>query len=213
MFTSVLPKKTRDVLAKIGKTKVSERFYLAGGTGAALQLGHRTSLDLDFFTATKFQSPELELLEELKEIGRVSKSSTSPGTLHCELDRVKLSFFRYGYPVLFPFQNLDNIKIADIRDIGLMKISSVSDRGSKKDFIDLYFISTEVLSLPKLFTFFRRKYKQVDYNVIHIIRSLAYFREAEKEKKMPKMLRPVKWADVKKYFEKEMRELWREEAS
>ena len=55
MFAEVLPKKTRQSLAVLGESRILQDAYLAGGTALALQLGHRVSVDLDFFTQKKFQ--------------------------------------------------------------------------------------------------------------------------------------------------------------
>ena len=66
------------------------------------------------------------------------------GTVHGFLNNVRVTFLRYPYELLFPPIALSRISIADPRDIGLMKITAISGRGSKKDFIDLRFISQQV---------------------------------------------------------------------
>ena len=82
-----------------------------------------------------------------------------------------------------------------------MKFTAIAGRGTKKDFIDLYWIGQNIISLEKLFSFFDKKYGKT-YNQYHILKSLTYFEDAEKDKK-PKMLKPVKWEEVKNYFLKE----------
>lgn len=206
MFKEILPRKTQKVLAQIGKSPIKDRFYLAGGSAAALHLGHRLSLDLDFFTEKKFESPELELLEDLKKVSDISSLSIAPGTLHCEMNGVRLSFFQYTYPLLYTFHKLENVSIADLREIALMKIVAIADRGSKKDFIDLYFAAKEVMPLPELFSAFQKKYKKINYNLVHIVKALVYFKEADKEK-LPKMIKPISWLKIKKYFEAEVKKL------
>ena len=76
-----------------------------------------------------------------------------------------------------------------------MKLEAISSRGSKKDFIDLYFI-LEQLSLEKLLKLFDRKYKGINYNKMHLLKSLAYFKEAEEEP-MPKMIKNISWKNIK----------------
>jgi len=56
------------------------------------------------------------------------------------LNDVRLSFFVYPYKLLFPLIDFNGVKLADERDIACMKIEAISSRGSKKDFIDLYFL-------------------------------------------------------------------------
>jgi hypothetical protein len=111
----------------------------------------------------------------------------------------------YKYPLLAPLKKIEGIKVADIKDIGCMKISAISSRGSKKDFIDLFFICQKI-ALGKMLQFFEKKYKEIDYNIMHIIKSLVYFEDAEKDP-MPKMLIPVSWQKVKKFFQKEIKKV------
>lgn len=49
MFSEVLPENGKDLLNLLNKENLLKNFYLAGGTGLALQVGHRKSIDLDFF--------------------------------------------------------------------------------------------------------------------------------------------------------------------
>jgi len=96
------------------------------------------------------------------------------------IDGVKLSFFYYEYRLLFPLIDFENINLADARDISAMKIDAISSRGSKKDFIDIYFLMKKY-GLPDIIDFFMEKYSEVKYNKLHILKSLNYFEDAEKE--------------------------------
>lgn len=98
------------------------------------------------------------------------------------------------------------IRVADLRDIGCMKIDAISSRGMKRDFIDLFFICKELISLKNLLSLFKRKYKSVNYNMMHILKSLVYFEDAENNP-MPKMIVPVSWQEVKNFFKKEIRKI------
>lgn len=209
MFQEVLSPKTKHVLEKIGKTKIPGNFYLAGGTALALQIGHRKSLDLDWFSKKSFSTKNLK--NELKTLGKLKVENEEEGTLNCVLDGIRLSFFEYHYRVLFPsFINYNKrIKLADLRDIACMKIDAISSRGSKKDFIDIYFLLKE-FSLKELLNLFDRKYKEIKYNHLHILKSLTYFEEAEKEP-MPIMLKKVSWSDeIKKEIIKKVKDYLKE---
>ncbi|MEK7161153.1 MAG: nucleotidyl transferase AbiEii/AbiGii toxin family protein, partial [Patescibacteria group bacterium] len=92
--------------------------------------------------------------------------------------------------------DFENAKLADERDIAAMKIDAVSSRGSKKDFVDLYFL-LEKYSLPELIDFFEKKYSNIKFNKLHILKSLTYFEDAEKEP-MPEMLKQANWDSIKK---------------
>ncbi|MFN3527935.1 MAG: nucleotidyl transferase AbiEii/AbiGii toxin family protein [Candidatus Altarchaeaceae archaeon] len=168
-------------------------YYLAGGTALALILGHRKSFDFDFFSNTDFSIDFLS--EKLSKIGNFLKLSEQKNTLHCIVNNVKISFLGYKYPLLESPIVEGNIKIANIKDIACMKLSAIISRGTKKDFVDLYFI-LQTYSLEELFQFYSKKYNQSNYEYV-LLKSLVYFSDAE-EDPMPKMLKKVDWEEVKK---------------
>jgi len=178
--------------------------YLAGGTACALQIGHRISVDLDFFTPQEFNAKELA--HSLQNIGEFKLDRESWGTILGEFEKIKFSIFVYKYPVLFPFVSLFDINIVDLRDIAAMKIDAISTRGIKRDFIDLYFICQKGISLKEILSLYDRKYGTLASNIVHIQKSLVYFVDAEMTV-VPKMLKKVVWEDIKKYFENEVRKL------
>ncbi len=117
------------------------------------------------------------------------------------IDKVKTSFFYYPYPLLFPLNKINDIYIADLKDTLLMKILAIIQRGSKKDFIDVYFIMNELkLKKSELLKLFNLKYG--NYNILIIYKVLIYFDDAENEL-MPEMIKKVDWNEVKNFFLKE----------
>jgi predicted nucleotidyltransferase component of viral defense system len=177
-----------------------ESFYLAGGTGLALYLGHRRSVDLDFF---KTEALEVEaLLERLQQIPGLALVAKGPATLHTMIQGTKTSFMGYDYPVLYPFGSFLGIKVAELRDIAGMKISAVASRGSRRDFVDLY-VASQKYGLEKLLRTFREKFAKVNYSMVHVLKSLTYFEDAEHEP-MPDMLVPLAWDAVKQFFWREV---------
>lgn len=207
MFEQSLFGNTKEILALLGKSGLLNKAYLAGGTGAALQLGHRISIDLDFFTPEEFNADELA--RQLKHIGDFKLQQIKWGTLLGEFKPISFSIFVYKYPVLFPFKSFYGIDILDIREIGVMKLEAIGTRGKKRDFVDLYFICKEVIGIQELLPLYIRKYGELGSKIIHIIKSLTYFEDAEVEE-MPKMLIPVNWEQVKNFFEKEVGKIGRE---
>jgi hypothetical protein len=127
MFEQVLPRGAKDALAVLGKSKVLGEAYLAGGTGLALQLGHRISVDLDFFTLQEFDARLL--IEQLgKQPIDFKLERIEWGTILGHLGETKFSLFFYDYPLLEPpVKFLDN-NIASIKDIATMKLLAVSER-------------------------------------------------------------------------------------
>ncbi len=188
-------------MPKLAALDILSSFYLAGGTAAALQLGHRESVDLDFFSEQDF-IPE-KLLEGLNNLGEMQITHASSGTLHVLLKSVRLTFLRYPYPLIAPLVSYQGLQIANLRDIALMKVTAIANRGAKKDFIDLYAIATRVWPLVAILDSLPDKFS-VRYSLGHILRSLVYFEDAEREP-MPKMHDwTITWPSVKEFFRKEV---------
>jgi len=196
----VITASTEGTLRALRDAHLLDRFYLAGGTGLALQFGHRLSRDLDFFAAELFD--EDSLLQRLKALADFSLAAKSPHTLHATIQGSKVSFLGYAYPVLFPFAQFLQASVADPRDIACMKISAIASRGTKRDFVDLY-VSAQRFGLTNLLQWFDRKYAQTRHNKLHILKSLTFFDDAEKDP-MPHMLVPLDWNEVKQFFRREV---------
>lgn len=186
----------------LSDTDFITNFYLAGGTGLALQIGHRQSIDFDFFMPDDFDTTKI--IQELKSIGNFELQNEEKNTINGILNQIRISFFGYKYNVINPFLNYRNIKIADELDIAAMKLEAISGRGNKKDFIDLYFILKKY-SLDTILNFYEKKYGKGIANNYHLMKSLVYFKDAE-EQAMPKMIEQVDWETVKKDIIKKVKE-------
>jgi hypothetical protein len=196
----VIPASTESALHVLRDAGLIHSFYLAGGTGLALQFGQRLSLDLDFFSERHFDQEQL--LQQVQRLGEFSLVAKAPYTLHATLGPTKISFLGYVYPLLFPLGSFSDIAVSDPRDIACMKISAVAGRGTKRDFVDLY-VSARKYGLSELLQLFAKKYAQTRYSKPHVLKSLTFFDDAEKDP-MPKMLVPIKWEEVKQYFLREV---------
>ena len=203
MHQEVINIKTKRILETLSNIQEVQDFYLAGGTALALQLGHRKSIDLDWFSQKKVSISLLK--RKLFPLGKFKIESEDEDTLNCQLDNIRVSFFVYPYKLLFPFKDFKGIKLADERDIGCMKIDTISSRGAKKDFIDLYFL-LEKYSLKKLLDLFDKKYKGIQYNRFHILKSLIYFEQAEAEP-IPVMIKKASWSGVKNKLKQEVKKI------
>lgn len=205
MHTQIFDPATQSVFESLKGQEFLEPFYLAGGTALALHFGHRKSIDLDFFSAEKFNTSALR--QKLSSLGEYQLELQDPDTLDGLLNGVKVSFFHYSYPQLFPLKHLDGIQLADERDIAAMKLDAISSRGSRKDFIDLFFLMKKY-SLSELLLFFENKFSQFKYNKAHLIKSLTYFDQAEMEA-MPIMLNEASWPEMKRVIASEAGKLLR----
>lgn len=193
MYKEAIDKQTRRVWRKIAKSGIADNFYLAGGTALAVHFGHRKSIDLDFFSQEDFSTSDLK--GQLPQIGKIVLLGESDGTLHITVDHVMVSFFRYRYNLLFLPVKFEGLKLADERDIAAMKLDAVSSRGSKKDFIDIHELLGKY-TLSELIEFFKIKYAGIRYNMLHILKSLVYFDDADGEPS-PAMLHDVDWSIIK----------------
>lgn len=202
MHPKVLSGEGWAVLRRVMAQGWSDEWVLAGGTGLALQIGHRYSEDLDFFHPGSFEP--MTLVNRLAEVGDVTIQSRAADTLHAMLDGLRLSFLRADPPLLFGGTEYRKLLLADPRDIAVMKVVAIGGRGSRKDFVDLYFHLTGGTTLESIFALVRRRFTDVDLNEYHLLKSLTYFEDAEAEP-MPRMIRDVDWEEVKERIRAEVR--------
>jgi len=179
-------------------------FYLAGGTGLALEEGHRRSVDLDFF----HESPEGEIPSMTgfrRDLLKGGIRSEEKGTLHAEIGGTHLSLLATPYRLVRRPVEFDRLVIAHPVDIGLMKLAAIVQRGSKRDFIDLACILDRHISLGRLLGLARRKYPEPRDFAVQALRALVYFDDAEKEG-LPVLLdHHYSWERVKPFIEAETR--------
>jgi hypothetical protein len=208
VFLDTLSSEARQLLTRLAREPQVRSFYLAGGSAAALHLGHRISVDLDFFTEQDDYQAEL-LIQRLQAVGLLEIQQQSRGTLNARLAGVRISFFVYPYPLLAEMMELDGIRVAGLLDIALMKLATISQRGAKRDFVDLYFICHSGYTLDDLLRRVAEKYPTVSYPSYHLLRALVYFADAEADES-PSMLVSWDWTEIKRFFEDEVRRLMQE---
>jgi len=194
LHTEILPKQQQLLFDSLSEQDWISPFYLAGGTSLALQIGHRRSIDFDFFTERDFNSTRI--VDHLRNIGTFELFDRSEDTLNGSVNDVQISFFSYKYPLVNDFHQHMKISIADMLDIALMKLEAISGRGGKKDFIDLFFL-LERFSISELLRKYPQKYGIEISNHYHLLKSLVYFEDAEGQP-MPLMIQKVSWEDIKK---------------
>jgi hypothetical protein len=192
MHDQTLYQNTNQALDLIKNTPILQTFYLAGGTSLALQLGHRKSVDLDFFI--RHFPPKEELFTALAPFD-YKTTQDAADTLDVSILSTKVSFLKYDYDLIDPFLTYRGLKLAGIRDIACMKLSSIMSRSEKKDYVDLYFI-LQNYTLSELLAFMQQKFSRINYSVALLLRSLNYFDEAESTP-MPDLLIDVTWQQVK----------------
>jgi len=209
-----VPAKIRQLWPTLARQPSIRQFYLAGGTALALQLGHRISIDLDFFPIDREVDDPIrsEIVAALSSVAEVVVLEDVFGNLLMMVDSVRTGFFGYGYPLVSPPLPLDGIQLASLADIGLMKLDAVSDRATRKDFYDLYLIAQSI-PLDELVQLSKVKYPLVRDFEFMVYRGLTFFDVADKQAD-PDLLIELTWDTVKSFFidqAKRLARVWFEE--
>lgn len=198
LFWNTITADMRLVLDGFSQTEIGARFYLAGGTALSLQLGHRLSVDLDFFSPTEDIPTIRPVLEHALASLDATLADSAWGNLVYLAKNVRVGFYGYGYPLVAPLIEKENARLASIEDIALMKMDALLSRAARKDFYDLYFICQRI-PLRRLFDLAPQKYPSVRDFEAQTIKRLVYFENAEQDAE-PALLHPVTWQAVKEYF-------------
>ena len=196
----------RELLCFIGQCAFVERFYLAGGTALALRLGHRQSIDLDFFSNvdTVTRPTRQEILRALVPLGAQALEDTE-GNLLLEVRGIHAGFFSYSYKLLEPLERAEGVPLASLVDIGLMKLDALISRGARKDFYDLYWIAQRI-PLADLLDLGREKYPYAQDFEWLAVEGLVYFDNADRDVQ-PELLVDVPWNEIKSFFRAVVRHL------
>lgn len=182
---------TLGLLRRLQTLPVLAETRLVGGTALALQLGHRKSVDLDFFGKWDLS---VSLLDEFAKCGRTEQRANSGRKLqYFEIAGVTVDCVTYDAPWLDPPVEEMGLRLAGERDIAAMKLFAVANRGVRKDFIDLWFLVRRH-GLENMLRWFMSKY--LDAPLAIVLRSLVYFDDAEDDP-MPIMLQPFDWDRAK----------------
>jgi hypothetical protein len=171
-----------------------------GGTSLALQIGHRISVDLDLFG--NLNADEIAISSALSVYDHTTQLRKTQNIYVYLINGVKVDLVNYPYPWLNELVVKDNLKLAAIKDIAAMKLAAVTGRGSKKDFVDIYFLLKQ-MTLIDILEAYDQKYQ--DGSRFMALKSLIYFEDAEEEE-MPLMMKPLTWQEVKETIRKEHRD-------
>ena len=176
-----------------------QEMRLVGGTSLALQYGHRRSIDLDFFGDTT------EDVEELTEVMHLCANQVVRGNCTKKikaffLDGVKVDVVNYRYRWIDAPVIDENLRLASPKDIAAMKVNAVMGRGTKKDFVDMYFLLKHY-SFDEIMQFYLQKY--TDGSEYRALLSMSYFVDADAQP-MPVMLQPIEWETIKNEIRKQV---------
>jgi len=205
-YVDCLPSATLETLRRLRGLVAANGFILAGGTGLALHIGHRISVDLDFFSVKPFSTSEV--FEEIRALGMEGRViQEEKGTLTLLINETKVSFLGYSYGFIEKTTLVEGVPVAGVYDIASMKVIAISQRGAKRDFVDLYFIMQDA-PFWKVAENLVKRYGADRINPVHIGKSLVFFADAEAD---PDPLYTAKaqtdWKQVKKFFKDHCRQM------
>lgn len=205
-----VPPVLRQILTQMGQLSFAQRFYLARGTAAALQLGHRVSVDLDFFATTdEFWEPSRqEIVATLQQRFALETVEDTFSTLVLNIHGSSVGFFSYSYPLLAPTVMVEGVALAGLLDIGLMKMDAIATRGIRKDFYDLYFIARQ-LPLDEMFERAKEKYPHVRDFGIMVLSALVDWSVAAQQPPI-ETFPLISWDEVKAFCTQEVRRIGRQ---
>jgi predicted nucleotidyltransferase component of viral defense system len=202
MNYEILDEKRKKELPKFKAWK--DAYVLAGGTALALQIGHRDSVDFDFFTEEEIDT--VKFYEKLREIfsgQKIEKIQEEKNTLSVLIDgEIRLSFLKYPYQLLKQPLEDKNLRVASLEDIGCMKLSAITGRASNKDYIDLYYILKK-FSLDELLKLAKEKFSNLNLNLV--LKSLVYFEDVLDEPIRFQKGKEVSMDEVRKFLEKQVK--------
>lgn len=180
-----------ELLNKLMEVPEFGNLYLVGGTSLALQLGHRVSVDIDLFGKIDLQ--EFEISQIIRKLGSATLINKSKNISIYSVNGIKLDVVNYPYKWIEKPLIEEGLRLAGKKDIAAMKLNAIAGRGSKKDFIDLYFL-LHSFSLAEMIGFYKDKY--TEGSEFLVMKSLLWFEDADNEPEV-KMLSNQTWPEIK----------------
>lgn len=190
-FRTILPN-TLELLKQLSQQPEFKPMRLVGGTALALQLGHRQSIDLDFFSTSPIDQDKI--ISIFRQMGTCVINNQTKNILQVDLNGIKVDVVDYSqYDWIDEPIYEEGLSLASAKDIAAMKINAIIGRGTRKDFVDLY-VLLQRYSLKEIMEYYHIKYP--DYSEYRALLSLTYFDDADQQS-MPIMFIPDKWEDMK----------------
>jgi len=202
MYLKVIDQKRKKLLKELSFLN-QYGFYLAGDTALALQMGHRTSVDFDFYTQKIFDSNII--IKVLKRKFQTKVFMLRENTLGVMANDIEVTFFKYPYNLICKTITLEGIKIASIKDIAAMKVVAIVQRGTQRDFVDIYYLLKNY-TLLEILRWTHEKYPEISMPLC--LKGLIYFEDAEKDKKSKTRIKVFdknfSWQKAKNFIEKQV---------
>jgi len=169
-------------------------FFLVGGTSLSLQIGHRTSIDIDLFSQASFD--QNVALVHLENEYKFQSDFIDKNTLKGQINNVKLDLITHAYPLVKALNIFEDIRMASLEDISAMKLNAIVGNGTRlKDFVDVAFLSC-YLPLTKMMEAY--EYKYASRNPAMILKALSYHHDIDFDQPIQLVNAKYAWKPVEK---------------
>src|SRR3989344_3653211 len=197
---------TESAKALLPPFKNLEGFYLAGGTALVIQLGHRISVDFDFFSEKEVPVDLLKLVEQFfVGMGSQHVLVNNKDELTLTINETKITFLYYPFPLLYPLVEWEGIKLASIQEIAAMKAYTIGRRGTFKDYVDLYFLLKSGTTINGIITDAEKKYKDA-FNARLLLEQLVYFDEIT-DTEIIFLKEPILKKEIENFFTEQIKKI------
>ncbi|HEV2479688.1 MAG TPA: nucleotidyl transferase AbiEii/AbiGii toxin family protein [Puia sp.] len=194
LHTETVEPGTLDLATRLSQDAALKNFVLVGGTALSLQLGHRKSIDLDFFSTIPFDVRQTA--RHLTDRHNASGMVASQNTLHLDIGDVRTSFLSHQYPLVAPVNESDGIRMASLEDIGAMKLNAIVNNGQRvKDYVDVHFLLAQK-NLDQLLNAYTEKYPEANSAIAK--RALLYHKEIDFNANVDLTGGDLKWVEIVK---------------
>lgn len=194
MYLNILSKEQEELLPIL--KQFNKKFILVGGTGIALQIGHRKSIDFDLFctvpinkSAIKRSIAEIEFNKQL-----IFEDGDS---IHYLINNVKFTFLYYPFNINGSIKVDNYIQIPDLLTLASMKFYAMGRRAKWKDYVDIYFLLKNNFTIPqvsqKAIALFEDGYSEKLFR-----QQLVFFEDIDYSEKIDWITTPVDDATIKK---------------
>lgn len=206
LYKETISPNTLELLIRLQQKEYLKGFYLVGGTALALQIGHRTSVDIDLFSDFSFDTRQI--LENLSADFGFTMFFSASNTLKGSINGVQVDILSHRYPYVSPPLILDSIAMLSTEDIIAMKLNAISISGQRvKDFIDIYYL-LKSYSVSDMIRFYKTKY--ASFNEVNVLKSLVWFEDIDLSD-WPVLLKnpELKWPEIMKKIRRDMQKYLR----
>ena len=192
------------LIKELQSNSLFNNYVLAGGTALTLQIGHRTSTDIDLFTFIEHNY--ISIIEYLKRTYKdIEVFIADENFIRVFINKIKVELVYYEEKNIEPIINEENIKLFNIYEIATMKLKAATGRTEARDFIDIAYLLKE-MSLKNMFELYEKKFGMI--SPLYMKRTLLTKSKSIKHDEWLvgiKMLRDdIKPMDVPKYIEEKI---------